>query len=150
MPGPLRAFVIDKLTLRWSPEQISHALIRDHPQDQSMRVSVETIYQALYVQARGGLRREVAAALRSGRTRRVRHRRPDQRTPRFIDPMLMISERPAEVRTGRCQALGGGPDRGAASGSAIVTLVERSTRYVMLGTCPVGTPPRRSATSWSH
>lgn len=60
-------------------------------------MSPETIYQAIYVQARGGLRREVALALRTGRTRRKPHRRPDQRTPRFVDEMVMISERPAEV-----------------------------------------------------
>lgn len=62
-----------------------------------MRVSVETIYQALYFQARGGLKREVRAAIRSGRTRRRPHRHPHQRTPRFIDPMVMISDRPAAV-----------------------------------------------------
>ncbi|GAB3472587.1 hypothetical protein GCM10027519_48340 [Kineococcus endophyticus] len=138
-PGPLRAYVAQKLTLRWSPEQISHALVQDFPDEYDMRVSVETIYQALYVQARGGLRREVAAALRSGRTRRVPHRRPDQRTPRFIDPMLMISERPAEVQD---RAVPGHWEGdlivGTASGSAIVTLVERSTRYVMLGHLPGG------------
>jgi transposase, IS30 family len=138
-PGPLRAFVLQKLTLRWSPEQISHALVQDFPDEVSMRVSVETIYQALYLQARGGLRAEVAAALRSGRTRRVPHRRPDQRTPRFIDPMLMISQRPAEVQD---RAVPGHWEGdlivGTASRSAIVTLVERSTRYVMLGHLPGG------------
>ena len=62
-----------------------------------MRVCPETIYQALYVQARGGLRREVATALRTGRTRRKPRRDPATRTPRFTDPMVMISERPAEI-----------------------------------------------------
>ena len=60
-------------------------------------MSTETIYQAIYVQARGGLKRELAAALRSGRTRRKPHRAPEQRTSRFADPMVMISERPADV-----------------------------------------------------
>ena len=93
----LREAVQDGLSRRYSPEQISHRLVRDFPDDESMRVSHETIYQALYFQARGGLKREVAQALRSGRTHRKPHRAPDQRTHRFIDPMIMISDRPAEV-----------------------------------------------------
>jgi IS30 family transposase len=60
-----------------------------------MRVSVETICQALYLQARGGLKREVQAAARTGRTRRRPRRDPGQRTERFSDPMVMISDRPA-------------------------------------------------------
>ncbi|MFE2763155.1 transposase, partial [Streptomyces halstedii] len=68
--GRLRRFVQDGLQRRWSPEQICHALTTEYPDDESMRVSVETIYQALYFQARGGLKREVQAAVRSGRTRR--------------------------------------------------------------------------------
>jgi IS30 family transposase len=62
-----------------------------------MRVTHETIYQALYIQGRGGLRREVAAALRTGRTRRKPHQSGQARQPRFVDPMLMISERPPEI-----------------------------------------------------
>lgn len=81
--GPLRRYVATKLQDQWSPEQICHALVEEHPTDESMRVSTETIYQAIYVQARGGLRREVAEALRTGRTRRKPHRQPDQRTQRF-------------------------------------------------------------------
>ncbi|WP_245603868.1 helix-turn-helix domain-containing protein, partial [Intrasporangium oryzae] len=95
--GPLRDFVQACLRRRWSPEQICHALGTEHPDDHSMRVSVETIYQALYVQARGGLKREVQAAIRTGRTRRKPRRDPAVRTSRFVDPMVMISERPAEV-----------------------------------------------------
>ena len=72
----LRQAVEDGLSRRWSPEQISHRLVKDFPDDESMRVSHETIYQALYFQARGGLKREVAQALRSGRTRRKPHRDP--------------------------------------------------------------------------
>ncbi|MBA8848208.1 IS30 family transposase/transposase [Yonghaparkia alkaliphila] len=135
----LRAFVVDKLRVRWSPEQICHALVKDFPDDESMRVSAETIYQAIYVQARGGLRREIAAALRTGRTRRKPHRLPEQRTPRFTDPMVMISDRPAEVED---RAVPGHWEGdlivGTRSGSAIVTLVERTTRYVMLGHLPGG------------
>lgn len=133
--GPLRQYVADKLRERWSPEQICHALVIEFPDDESMRVSPETIYQAIYVQARGGLRREVALALRTGRTRRRKpHRSPDQRTRRFVDEMVMISERPAEVED---RAVPGHWEGdlivGPRSESAIVTLVERSTRYVMLG-----------------
>ncbi len=65
----------------------------------------ETVSQALYVQGRGELRREVAAALRTGRTRKP-HRQAQQRQPRFTTAMVMISERPAEVEAGRCPAIG--------------------------------------------
>ncbi|KSZ56904.1 integrase [Rhodococcus pyridinivorans KG-16] len=137
--GPLRDYVAGKLALQWSPEQICHALLIDHPDDEVMRVSTETIYQAIYVQARGGLRREVADALRTGRTRRKPHRSPEQRTSPFTDEMVMISERPAEVAD---RAVPGHWEGdlivGTGSASAIVTLVERSTRYVLLGHLPGG------------
>jgi IS30 family transposase len=137
--GPLRDFVVDGLRKRWSPQQICHALVKTFPDDQDMRVSAETIYQALYVQARGALKREVAAALRTGRTRRKPHRHSDQRTPRFRDDMIMISERPPEVED---RAVPGHWEgdliMGAGNASAIVTLVERTTRYVMLGHLPGG------------
>ncbi|WP_443034096.1 IS30 family transposase [Streptomyces sp. CA2R106] len=137
--GPLRDVVADRLRERWSPEQICHALPIEFPDDESMRVSPETIYQAVYVQARGGLRREVAHALRTGRTRRKPHRSPDQRTRRFVDEMVMISERPAEAAD---RAVPGHWEGdlivGPRSESAIVTLVERSTRYVLLGHLPGG------------
>lgn len=137
--GPLREFVAGKLQEQWSPEQICHALVMEFPDDDSMRVSPETVYQAIYVQARGGLRREVALALRTGRTRRKPHRSPQQRTPRFVDEMVMISDRPAEVED---RAVPGHWEGdlivGARSESAIVTLVERSTRYVLLGHLPGG------------
>jgi IS30 family transposase len=127
------------LDQRWSPEQICHALRIDHPDEAEMRVCPETIYQAIYVQARGGLRREVATALRSGRTRRTSHRDPAARTPRFIDPMVMISERPAEIED---RAVPGHWEGdliiGADGASAIGTLVERATRYLMLVHLPTG------------
>jgi IS30 family transposase len=129
----LRDYVKDKLLLRWSPEQISHTLVGEFPDQPEMRVSPETIYQALYVQARGGLKREIQAALRTGRTRRKPHRSGEQRTPRFVDPMVMISERPPEIED---RAVPGHWEgdliTGAYNQSAIATLVERTTRYVML------------------
>lgn len=137
--GRLRDYVAARLGQRWSPEQICQALVTEFPQDEGMRVSPETIYQAIYVQARGGLRREVAQALRTGRTRRKSHKSPEQRTSRFVDEMIMISERPAEVED---RAVPGHWEGdlivGTGSQSAIVTLVERSTRYVMLGHLPGG------------
>ena len=81
----------------WSPEQISRRLQLDFPEDASMQVSHEAIYQALYVQGRGALRRELSACLRTGRALRVPRARTRQRGRQFITPELMISERPAEV-----------------------------------------------------
>jgi transposase, IS30 family len=135
----LAGYVQAGLDQRWSPEQICHALVVDHPDEAEMRVCPETIYQALYLQARGGLRREIAAALRTGRTRRKPHRDPAARTPRFVDPMVMISDRPAEVED---RAVPGHWEGdliiGADGASAIGTLVERATRYVMLVHLPDG------------
>ena len=132
----LGAHVQARLDQRWSPRQIAMTLPRVFPDQPARHVCHETIYQALYVQARGGLRREVAAALRHGRA----HRRPrDQqqrqaRRPRFVDPMVMISERPAEAED---RAVPGHWEGdliiGRDGGSALITLVERSTRYLLLG-----------------
>ena len=130
--GPLREYVVDALARKLSPEQISNRLKVDHPDDESMRVSHETIYQALYFQARGGLKREVQAALRTGRAMRKPQSRGVRR-PRFVDPMIMISDRPACIED---RAIPGHWEGdliiGKDSGSAIGTLVERTTRYVML------------------
>ena len=96
-------------------------------------MSHETIYQALYVQGRGELRREIAAALRSGRARRRPRRQPGQRRPRFAAPMPMISDRPAEAAD---RAVPGHWEGdliiGKDSASQIGTLVERASRYVLL------------------
>lgn len=138
-PGPLREYVFDGLRRRWSPEQIRNRIREDHPDCEDMRVSTETIYQAIYVQARGGLKREIQDALRTGRTRRKAHRSPEHRTSRFTEPMIMISDRPAEVED---RAVPGHWEgdliTGTLNQSAIITLVERSTRYVMLGHLPGG------------
>lgn len=92
-----------------------------------MRVRPETIYQAIYVQGRGGLRREVATALR---TRRKHQRSPGQRARRFVDEMVMISERPREVEDRA--------DPGHLEGDLVGPRSESSTRYVMLGYLPCG------------
>lgn len=138
VPGRLRKYVESKLLRRWSPEQISHGLIKDFPDEPRMRVRHETIYQALYLQARGGLKRKVKDALRTGRTRRKKHKSPDERTSRFRDPMINISERPPEVED---RAVPGHWEgdliTGAYNQSAIATLVERTTRYVMLVHLPL-------------
>ena len=116
----------------WSPEQISHRLKMDFPDDEAMRISPEAIYQALYVQSRGALKRELVACLRTGRALRVPRSRARQRPGGHVTPEVMISERPAEAedRAGPGHWEGDliiGTDR-----SAIGTLVERTTRFTML------------------
>jgi IS30 family transposase len=142
LDSELRAFVQGHLEVRWSPEQISNVLPKQFPDRPEMRVAHETIYQALYVQGRGQLRRELAQALRTGRARRRPHRRADQRSGRFAGPMLMISERPPEVAD---RAVPGHWEgdllMGQANRSAIGTLVERNTRYLMLLHLPGGHGP---------
>lgn len=93
----LRSYVQAKLEMKWSPQQISHRLIKDFPATSEMRVSTETIYQAIYVHARGELKRTLGQQLRRGRVSRKPHRQPDARRPRFVDPMNSISKRPSEV-----------------------------------------------------
>ena len=90
----LREWVQARLEERWSPEQISVMLRAEFPDDPEMRVSHETIYQAIYVQGRGALRRELAACLRTGRALRKPRRRADERRGRIKD-MVLISDRPA-------------------------------------------------------
>ena len=81
----------------WSPEQIANRLLMDFPEDTSMRISHEAIYQALYVQGRGALRRELTSCLRTGRALRVPRERVRNRGKSFVTPEILISERPASV-----------------------------------------------------
>jgi transposase, IS30 family len=134
----LRGWVQDRLEERWSPEQISVMLGRQFPGEPEMRVSHETIYQSLYVQGRGALRRELAACLRTGRALRKPRRQEGERRGRIKD-MVMISERPAEADD---RAVPGHWEGDLIIGkdgrSAIGTLVERSTRFVLLLHLPHG------------
>jgi IS30 family transposase len=81
----------------WSPEQISKRLPLDFPEDKTMRISHEAIYQSLFIQGRGALRRELLTWLRTGRALRVPRARAKGRGKNFITPEVMITERPAEV-----------------------------------------------------
>jgi len=116
----------------WSPEQISHRLKVDFPDDESMRISHEAIYQAIYVQGRGALQRELVACLRTGRALRAPRARARRRAWAHVTPEVMISERPAEVED---RAVPGHWEGDLVIGlkrSAIGTLVERTTRFTML------------------
>jgi IS30 family transposase len=116
----------------WSPEQIANRLRIDFPDDESMRVSHEAIYQALYVQGRGALRRELCACLRTGRALRVPRARTRERGKRFVTPEIMISERPAEAEDRAVPGHWEGDLILGLGSSAIGTLVERTTRFTML------------------
>lgn len=116
----------------WSPEQISRRLQLDFPHDSSMRISHEAIYQALYIQGRGALRRELSACLRTGRALRVPRARTRQRGKQFLTPEVMISERPAEVADRAVPGHWEGDIIIGLNSSAIGTLVERTTRFTML------------------
>ena len=128
----LRELVQAKLMKKLSPEQISRQLRKQFPDDAEMQVSHETIYQSIYVQGRGALRRELAICLRTGRALRRPHRKSQERRGR-IPNMINISERPAEVED---RAVPGHWEGdliiGKQGRSAIGTLVERKTRYLIL------------------
>jgi IS30 family transposase len=127
----LRGWVQDRLRERWPPAQISVMLAREFPGEPEMRVSHETIYPAIYVQGRGALRRELAACLRTGRALRKPRRKADQRRGRIKD-MVMISQRPAEAEDRAVPGHWEGDLIIGSRNSAIGTLVERSTRFVLL------------------
>lgn len=116
----------------WSPEQISNRLRIDFPDDESMRISHEAIYQALYVQGRGALKRELVACLRTGRALRVPRARTKQRGKKFVLSELLISKRPAEAADRAVPGHWEGDLILGLNSSAIGTLVERSTRFTML------------------
>ena len=116
----------------WSPEQIANRLRVDFPDDESMRISHEAIYQALYVQGRGALRRELTACLRTGRALRVPRARTRGRGKTFVRPEIMISERPAEADDGAVPGHWEGDLILGLGSSAIGTLVERTSRFTML------------------
>ena len=116
----------------WSPEQINRRLPIDFPDDKTMRISHEAIYQSLYIQGRGALRRELAACLRTGRALRVPRARTGKRSKGFISPEIMISERPAEVADRAVPGHWEGDLIVGAGSSAIGTLVERTTRFTVL------------------
>ncbi|MDX2342792.1 MAG: IS30 family transposase [Acidimicrobiia bacterium] len=134
----LRETVEEKLALWWSPAQISLWLESEYPDDEEMQMSHETIYQSLYVQGRGALRKELWQALRTGRARRRPQGRPGS-TKGQIRDMVMISERPAEVED---RAVPGHWEGDLIMGkrkTSIGTLVERHSRYVMLFRVPDNT-----------
>jgi IS30 family transposase len=141
MDGPLREFVQEKLKEDWSPEQIANVLRVEHPEDPQLRVCAETIYQSLYLQAKGGLRRELCTHLRSQREVRKPRRCGEERRGR-LPGTISISERPAEAAD---RAVPGHWEGdliiGKNNGSAIGTLVERTSRFVLL----IHLPGRRTA-----
>src|SRR5271167_3856736 len=128
---PLVLQVTTWLEKLWSPQEIAERLRLEYPDDPMMQVSHETIYQSLFVQGRGELRRELARCLRSGRTERRAH--GERKSPGRKADMVMISERPAEVAD---RAVPGHWEgdliMGANNRSAVGTLVERSSRLVLL------------------
>jgi IS30 family transposase len=116
----------------WSPEQIAHRLAIDYPEDSSMRISHEAIYQSLYIQGRGALRRELTACLRTGRTLRVPKERSAGRGKPFVTSEILISERPAVVEDRAIPGHWEGDLILGLASSAIGTLVERTTRFTVL------------------
>lgn len=135
--GRLRVVVEQGLRQHWSPQQIARRLRTDYPDEPEMRVSHETIYQSLFVQGRGALRKELAQCLRTGRARRRAQGRVS-RAGQMRD-MVLLSERPAEVED---RAVPGHWEGdlvvGKGSRSAVATLVERQTRFLLLVALPDG------------
>ena len=140
VPGPEVGFIgrrhgrrADRRWARsWSPEQIANRLRVDFPDDESMRISHEAIYQALYVQGRGALRRELVACLRTGRALRVPRARTRGRGKQFVTPEILISQRPAEAEDRAVPGHWEGDLIVGLDSSAIGTLVERTTRFTLL------------------
>ena len=134
----LRMVVEEKLGEWWSPQQVVLWLKRTYPDNQEMRVSHETIYLSLFVQGKGALRRELTDCLRTGRAyRRPKTKRAPSGKGQIVDP-VMISERPAEVEDRAVPGHWEGDLLMGKRQTAIGTLVERHTRYVMLFGLPDG------------
>lgn len=133
----LRREVQNRLKKNHSPVQIARRLRLDFPDDPEMWVAHETIYQSLYVQSRGGLKRELCQHLRTGRTVRKPRRKPDQRRGRLPD-MINISERPAEVADRSVPGHWEGDLIIGSGNSAVGSLVERTTRFTLLLHLPGG------------
>ena len=140
VPGPTVRFIGRRHGRRqdrrwakaWSPEQISKRLQVDFPDDETMRISHEAIYQALFIQGRGALHRELVACLRTGRALRVPRARTQGGGKKFVTPEVMISERPAEAEDRAVPGHWEGDLIIGLNKSAIGTLVERTTRFTML------------------
>jgi IS30 family transposase len=131
--GPLRDYVTHRLARRWSPEQISQRMVKDFPDDETMRVSTETVYQAIYVRARGALKRELVSSLRRGGVERQPRKSPNHRTSRFTSPMTPITERADDVELRLVPGHWEGDlIVGTLHRSAIATLVERTSRFTLL------------------
>jgi IS30 family transposase len=141
--GPLRDYVVAGLKTLWSPQEIAYRIRMDHPENPGMRVCAETIYQSLFVQSRGGLKRELSVHLRTQRERRKPRARSkvEERRGKLVGT-ISISQRPAEADD---RAVPGHWEgdliMGRDNGSAIGTLVERASRYVLL----IHLPGRRTA-----
>jgi IS30 family transposase len=129
----LRTTVASKLTEDWSPQQISGWLKTEYPKDESLRVSHETIYRSLFIQARGALKKELIQHLRSKRRiRRSRHASVHGHSQGKIVDAISIRERPAEVEDRAIPGHWEGDLLRGAGNSHVVTLVERSSRFVTL------------------
>jgi IS30 family transposase len=129
----LRELVAEKLKEHWSPEQISGWLKREYPSDETMRISHETIYRTLFVQARGALKRELLVHLRSRRMMRRSRRASTKGQPRGqIKEAVSIRERPAEVEDRAVPGHWEGDLLAGSRNTHVATLVERSSRFVML------------------
>lgn len=144
----LRKYVVEGLRAQWSPEEIAGRIRHDFPDDQEMRVSHETIYEAFYLEPKGRLK-DLGLSLPTGRIRRRKRSSPreDAANDRFVDKMILIDDRPEEVNErvipGHWE---GDLILGAHNKSAVITLVERVSRFVVLGHLP----HRHDSTSVLH
>jgi IS30 family transposase len=142
----LRELVAEKLKKDWSPEQISGWLKRRYPDDEAMRVSHETIYRTLFVQARGALKKELLAHLRSGRMMRKSRRASTAGQQRGqIKDAVSIRERPPEAEDRAVPGHWEGDLIAGSRNTHVATLVERSSRFVMLWCGLAARTPRASS-----